>query len=123
MLGGKSDLFLVQKNAFKWVNLYRYTEAFLWDTGSTVGEITGMTKRVNSVDFKPGRPYRIAAGSEDFTVSLYEGPPFKFKHTPHKHGGAVQVESSCAPFTTLHTHRAQKAIHPLHPREPVVCDS
>lgn len=37
-----------------------------------VGEITGMTKRVNSVDFKPGRPYRIVAGSEDFTVSFYE---------------------------------------------------
>ena len=45
---------------------------FLWDSGSTVGEISGMTKRVNSVDFKPCRPYRIVAGSEDFTVSLYE---------------------------------------------------
>ena len=47
--------------------------------GNTVGDLAGPTKRVNSVDFKPGRPYRVVAGSEDFSVSFFEGPPFKFK--------------------------------------------
>ena len=66
-----------------------FAKVFLWDTGSTVGDVTGATKRVNSVDFKPCRPYRIVAGSEDFTVSFFEGPPFKFMHTPHKHANFV----------------------------------
>ena len=46
----------------------------MWDTGNAVGDISGATKRVNSVDFRPKRPFRVVAGSEDFTVSLYEGP-------------------------------------------------
>jgi WD40 repeat protein len=66
-----------------------FAKVFMWDAGTTVGEITGMTKRVNSVDFKPGRPYRIATGSEDFTVSFFSGPPFKFTHTLHAHGNYV----------------------------------
>jgi len=61
-----------------------------WECAAlVVGDITGMGKRVNSVDFKPGRPYRIAAGSEDFSVSFFQGPPFKFMHTAHKHANFV----------------------------------
>ena len=66
-----------------------FAKAFMWDTGNAVGDISGATKRVNSVDFKPGRPYRVVAGSEDFTVSLYAGPPFKFDATAHKHANFV----------------------------------
>ena len=66
-----------------------FAKAFMWDTGNAVGDISGATKRVNSVDFKPGRPYRVVAGSEDFTVSLYAGPPFKFVATAHKHANFV----------------------------------
>ena len=34
---------------------------------------------MTSIDFKPTRPYRLASGSEDNTVAIFEGPPFKFK--------------------------------------------
>ena len=63
-----------------------FAKVFLWDSGSAVGDVSGSTKRVNSCDFRPCRPFRIATASEDFAVSFYEGPPFKFARTPHRHG-------------------------------------
>lgn len=54
---------------------------FLWDSGSSVGEITGHNKVINSVDIKQTRPYRLATGSDDNCAAFFEGPPFKFKFT------------------------------------------
>ena len=51
----------------------------MWDTGSPVGEIVGHVKTINSVDYKPTRPFRICTASEDKHVGFHEGPPFKFK--------------------------------------------
>ena len=45
-----------------------FAKVFLWDSGSAVGDVSGSTKRVNSCDFKPSRPFRIATASEDFAV-------------------------------------------------------
>jgi WD40 repeat protein len=59
----------------------KYGHVFMADTGTSVGEITGQTKPINSVDFKPSRPFRIITGSEDNTIGIFEGPPFKFKCT------------------------------------------
>ena len=50
----------------------------MWDSGNPVGEFDGISKRCNSCDFKPSRPFRIVTGAEDFKTNLYEGPPFKF---------------------------------------------
>jgi WD40 repeat protein len=61
-----------------------FVKAFLWDSGSTVGEFDGHSKRVLSCAFKPNRPFRIATCGEDFLVNFYEGPPFRFK-TSHRH--------------------------------------
>lgn len=33
---------------------------------------------MSSIDFRHARPYRLISGSEDNTVALFEGPPFKF---------------------------------------------
>lgn len=63
----------------------RYGAVFLWDSGSSVGEITGNSKPITSADFKQTRPYRIATGSEDFQVAWLEGPPFKFKQSFKDH--------------------------------------
>ena len=63
-----------------------FARAFLWDSGSSVGDVSGATKRVCSVAFRPKRPFRIAAASEDFTVGFFEGPPFAFAGVRHKHG-------------------------------------
>ncbi|GAA0181979.1 non-motor actin binding protein [Lithospermum erythrorhizon] len=60
--------------------------AFMWDSGSTVGDFDGHSKRALSCTFKPTRPFRIATSGEDYLVNFYEGPPFKFKlsHRYHK---------------------------------------
>ncbi|KAM9859711.1 WD repeat-containing protein 1 [Aulostomus maculatus] len=59
----------------------KFGAVFLWDSGSSVGEVSGHSKQINSVDIRQKRPYRIATASDDTTGSFYEGPPFKFKFT------------------------------------------
>ncbi|XP_074302469.1 actin-interacting protein 1-1-like [Silene latifolia] len=62
-----------------------FVRAFMWDSGSTVGDFDGHSKRVLSCAFKPTRPYRIVTCGEDFLINFYEGPPFKFKHSIREH--------------------------------------
>ncbi|KAM4809011.1 WD repeat-containing protein 1 [Rhinophrynus dorsalis] len=62
-----------------------FGSVFLWDTGSSVGEIAGHNKVINSVDIKPTRPYRLVTGSDDNFAAFFEGPPFKFKFTISDH--------------------------------------
>lgn len=50
------------------------------ETGTSVGEISGQSKSINSCDFRPARPFRLITGSEDNTIAIFEGPPFKFKY-------------------------------------------
>jgi WD repeat-containing protein 1 (actin-interacting protein 1) len=61
------------------------------ETGTSVGEISGQSKPINSCDFKPSRPFRIVTGSEDNTIGVFEGPPFKFKMTKQEHTRFVQA--------------------------------
>ncbi|KAI5660260.1 hypothetical protein M9H77_29053 [Catharanthus roseus] len=63
--------------------------AFMWDSGSTVGDFDGHSRRVLSCAFKPTRPFRIATCGEDFLVNFYEGPPFKFKQSHRDHSNFV----------------------------------
>ncbi|KAJ4846893.1 Actin-interacting protein 1-2 [Turnera subulata] len=63
--------------------------AFMWDSGSNVGEFDGHSRRVLSCAFKPTRPYRIVTCGEDFLVNFYEGPPFKFKLSHRDHSNFV----------------------------------
>ncbi|MGH0160200.1 UNVERIFIED_CONTAM: hypothetical protein FKN15_038780, partial [Acipenser sinensis] len=67
----------------------KFGAVFLWDTGSSVGEITGHSKVINSVDVKQTRPYRIVTGSDDNCGAFFEGPPFKFKFTMMDHSRFV----------------------------------
>ncbi|KAJ7329556.1 hypothetical protein JRQ81_015730 [Phrynocephalus forsythii] len=67
----------------------KFGAVFLWDTGSSVGEITGHNKVINSVDIKQTRPYRLATGSDDNCAAFFEGPPFKFKFTISEHSRFV----------------------------------
>ena len=41
----------------------------------------GMSRNINSVDFRPVKPYRAVAGSDEGVVCFFEGPPFTFKHS------------------------------------------
>ena len=58
----------------------RFGHVFLWDSGSSVGQINGHSKAINAVDYKPTRPFRICTASEDKEVGFFEGPPFKYHH-------------------------------------------
>ncbi|CBI15544.3 hypothetical protein VitviT2T_025793 [Vitis vinifera] len=66
-----------------------FVRAFMWDSGSNVGEFDGHSKRVLSCAFKPTRPFRIVTCGEDFLVNFYEGPPFKFKQSHRHHSNFV----------------------------------
>lgn len=63
----------------------RFGAVFLFDTGASVGEISGHSKNIWTCDFKQTRPYRIATGGEDMAVNWFEGPPFKFKSSFREH--------------------------------------
>src|SRR5690606_19693992 len=56
----------------------KFGHVFMAETGTSVGEIAGHSKTINSCDFRPGRPMKIVTGGEDNLVCYYEGPPFKF---------------------------------------------
>lgn len=58
---------------------FRFGHVFMAETGTSVGEISGQSKPINSCDFRPTRPFRLITGSEDNTIAVFEGPPFKFK--------------------------------------------
>uniref|UniRef100_A0A8C7ZN59 WD repeat domain 1 n=1 Tax=Oryzias sinensis TaxID=183150 RepID=A0A8C7ZN59_9TELE len=67
----------------------KFGAVFLWDSGSSVGELSGHSKLINSVDIRHKRPYRLAAASDDTCGSFFEGPPFKFKFTLRDHSQFV----------------------------------
>lgn len=68
---------------------------FSADTGTSVGEIMGQSKPINSVDFRAERPFRIVTASEDNTLAFFHGPPFKFQFT-------LQVNSCISCY--VHSH-------------------
>uniref|UniRef100_A0AC35FFK7 Uncharacterized protein n=1 Tax=Panagrolaimus sp. PS1159 TaxID=55785 RepID=A0AC35FFK7_9BILA len=67
----------------------RFGHVFLFDTGTSNGNLSGQSRVMTSIDFKPSRPYRLVSGSEDNTVAIFEGPPFKFKTLFHNHARFV----------------------------------
>ncbi|RDX69773.1 Actin-interacting protein 1-2, partial [Mucuna pruriens] len=66
-----------------------FVRAFMWDSGSTVGDFDGHSRRVLSCAFKPSRPFRIVTCGEDFLANFYEGPPFKFNMSIRDHSNFV----------------------------------
>ena len=46
-----------------------------------MGDITGHSKLINGIAYRPVRPFRVVTAGEDKHVGYYEGPPFKFKHS------------------------------------------
>uniref|UniRef100_A0A3Q3IT13 Anaphase-promoting complex subunit 4 WD40 domain-containing protein n=1 Tax=Monopterus albus TaxID=43700 RepID=A0A3Q3IT13_MONAL len=67
----------------------KFGAVFLWDSGSSVGDVSGHSKLINSVDIRQKRPYRLATASDDTCGSFFEGPPFKFKFTLRDHSQFV----------------------------------
>jgi WD repeat-containing protein 1 (actin-interacting protein 1) len=69
----------------------KFGHVFSADTGTSVGEIMGTSKPINSVDLKPTRPFRAIVASEDNSICYFEGPPFKWKRTLNEHERFVNV--------------------------------
>ncbi|GIY55967.1 actin-interacting protein 1 [Caerostris extrusa] len=68
----------------------KFAHVFNVDTGTSLGEIGGHSKKINSCDFSPNRPFRIVTGCEDKTVGVFVGPPFKFESYLDDHINFVQ---------------------------------
>lgn len=56
----------------------KYGHFFMFDSGSSVGELVGHSKTINACSFRPKRPFRAVSCSDDFTVNLFHGAPYKF---------------------------------------------
>ncbi|KAJ3410682.1 hypothetical protein HDV05_003479, partial [Chytridiales sp. JEL 0842] len=68
----------------------RFGHSFFFDSASSVGEISGHSKAINSVSLRPGRPFRAVTASDDLTVNFYHGVPFKFNKSMNNHSRFVQ---------------------------------
>jgi len=66
-------------------------KVIMWDSGNSVGDVSGHQKKINTCSYKPTRPFRVITGSDDLKVNFYEGPPFKFKGTAKTHDRFVNV--------------------------------
>ena len=76
---------------------HRTIRAVTWDMGSDLGQFSGHSRGVNSVDFRPCRPFRLVSSSDDMLVSFYQGPPFIFDHSdPHHKNFVHAVRSGCS---------------------------
>jgi len=56
----------------------RFGHCITFDTGNSVGEISGQSSVINSVSIRQQRPYRAVTASDDQTLVFYHGVPFKF---------------------------------------------
>lgn len=64
-------------------------KTFTYDTGNSLGEMVGHSKRVTTIAYKPTRPFKIMTGSEDMKTAFFAGPPFKLDHTNSNHTNFV----------------------------------
>lgn len=85
--------------------------AFMWDSGSGVGEFEAHSKRVLSCALRPLRPFRIATCGEDFLVNFYEGPPFRFKSSHREHSSFVNCVRFAPDGATFITVGSDKSGH------------
>lgn len=56
-----------------------------YDTGNSLGEISGHAQRINACAIKPSRPMRAMTVGDDAAVVFYSGPPFKFAASDRLH--------------------------------------
>ncbi|ORY37693.1 WD40 repeat-like protein [Rhizoclosmatium globosum] len=67
-----------------------FARAFTFDSGSTVGEMSGHSKTVNAVAQRPSRPFKTVTASDDMSVNFYPGVPYKFEKSLNAHTRFVQ---------------------------------
>ncbi|KAI1787572.1 WD40 repeat-like protein [Ganoderma leucocontextum] len=68
----------------------KFGHAFMFDTGSSTGEIIGHAKTINAVSIRQQRPFRAATAADDATIVFHQGVPFKYDKTIKTHTKFVQ---------------------------------
>ncbi|KAH8832504.1 WD40-repeat-containing domain protein [Flagelloscypha sp. PMI_526] len=68
----------------------KFGHAFMFDTGSSTGEIAGHSKSINSVSIRHQRPFRAATAADDATIVFHTGAPYKYDKTIKTHTKFVQ---------------------------------
>ncbi|KAF9788338.1 WD40 repeat-like protein [Thelephora terrestris] len=68
----------------------KFAHAFMFDTGTSTGEIIGHSKPLNAVSIRRQRPFRAATGSDDATIGFHHGVPFKYASAIKTHTKFVQ---------------------------------
>lgn len=84
-----------------------------WDTGNTIGELSGHSSKINACDIKRSRPMRAATVDDQGKVGFFQGPPFKFANGDHVHHGPgkfvrdvkFQPGDKCQYFVTVGSDR------------------
>jgi WD40 repeat protein len=68
----------------------KFGHAFMFDSGSSTGEILGHSKVVNAVAIRRQRPFRAATAGDDNLIVFHQGVPFRYDKTIHTHTKFVQ---------------------------------
>lgn len=56
-----------------------------WDTGNSLGEVSGHSQKINACHIKQSRPMRCFTVGDDGAAVFYQGPPFKFSASDRTH--------------------------------------
>jgi len=72
---------------------------YLIDTFSGDIELQNPSRNILTAAFKNTKPYKMVVGSEDNTILIHEGPPFKFQALKKEHSNFV----SCIKFNPDYT--------------------
>ncbi|KZV85264.1 WD40 repeat-like protein [Exidia glandulosa HHB12029] len=68
----------------------KFAHPFMFDSGSSCGEIGGHNKPINAVSIRAQRPFRAVTASDDGLVVLHSGAPYKYMKTIQTHSRFVQ---------------------------------
>ncbi|KAF5379228.1 hypothetical protein D9615_005866 [Tricholomella constricta] len=68
----------------------KFGHAFMMDSGSSTGEISGHSKAINAVSIRHQRPFRAATAADDGLIVFHQGVPFKYDKTIKTHTKFVQ---------------------------------
>jgi WD40 repeat protein len=59
----------------------KFGHCFTFDSGNSIGEISGHSSQINAVAIKSTRPYSAFTVGDDSNVVFFKGPPFKFNQS------------------------------------------
>lgn len=70
----------------------KFGHCFTFDSGNSIGEISGHSNQINSVAIKSTRPYSAFTVGDDSNVVFLKGPPFKFnKSNKNIHSNFIKM--------------------------------